>query len=527
MNFKTPSVGIRTLTAAASSGFLMTAAFPKADLSWTAWFALVPLLSAMKKSPSAAARFRLGFIAGLAHYMTLIYWVVPTMTTYGHLPLYLSVPVLFLFSAFLAIYLGGFAVLAPLLGKGPVSAMLMPPVVWVGMEYIRSFLFTGFPWELFGHSQFRAIQLIQIADIFGVYGVSFMIVLANTALFHGWVSMRDRTPGEKTQNIRQICLAAGITLAVFSASWFYGGARVNATNRQAAAASGHRIAVIQGNIDQAVKWNRAYQASTVDKYLGLSRSASAGHPALMVWPETATPFYFRHNVELTRRVMAGIREVGVDFLIGSNSVDTRSERYTYYNSAYLVSSNGTVAGRYDKVHLVPFGEYVPFKKWLPFIGKMVEHVGDFRPGRQGETLSWNNEKVGVQICYEIIFPSLSRKAVLNGASILINITNDAWYGRSSAPFQHFSMAVFRAVENKRSVVRAANTGISGFIDPTGRIIAATKLYEDDQMTRVVPMIKETTVYTRIGDAFAIACLGLSAGMPLLVAMARRKEERSG
>lgn len=512
---------IRTHLAAAASGLLLTVAFPKADLSGVAFVALIPLFFALKGTLSTAIRFRLGFTTGLIHYMTLIYWVVPTMTTYGHLPLYLCIPVLFLFSAFLAVYVGGFAVLAPLEGKSTAFKLLTPPLAWTGMEYLRSFLFTGFPWELLGYSQYRSIRLIQLADIFGVYGVSFMIVLVNAALFTIWVSIGDRSSGETINKVGRAAGAGILAAAVISGAWFYGQMRVETTGRQVAAAPGRRIAVIQGNIDQAVKWNRTYQTYTIDKYHRLSNAAVKDHPTLVVWPETATPFYFLHNAGLTRKVITGIQETNIDFLLGSNSMDSRDGQYQYYNSAYLVTSKGTVAGRYDKVHLVPFGEYVPFKKWLPFIGKMVEHVGDFKPGRQGETLSWRHGKLGILICYEIIFPKLSRKAVQNGAAILINITNDAWYGRTSAPFQHFSMAVFRAVENKRSVVRSANTGISGFIAPTGRIVAATDLYVDDQMTRHVPMIGGSTIYTRIGDLFAGACLSLCVAMVIFRIMIRR------
>jgi apolipoprotein N-acyltransferase len=167
---------------------------------------------------------------------------------------------------------------------------------------------------------------------------------------------------------------------------------------------------------------------------------------------------------------------------------------------------------------------VPFKKWLPFIGKMVEHVGDFHPGKQGNTLRWNDTELGILICYEIIFPDLSRQMVNNGANLLLNITNDAWYGKSSAPYQHFSMAVFRAVENRRTLVRSANTGISGFIDPAGRVMAATALFREAAMSRIVPLLSKTAVYTRIGDLFAQICLAATA-MAAVVGIASRRKPK--
>jgi apolipoprotein N-acyltransferase len=195
---------------------------------------------------------------------------------------------------------------------------------------------------------------------------------------------------------------------------------------------------------------------------------------------------------------------------------------TYYNSAYLVGREGKVHGKYDKVHLVPFGEYVPLKRWLPFLGKMVEQVGDFRSGEKGETLDWGKYRLGIQICYEIIFPGLSRAMVNNGSGLLINITNDAWFGRTSAPFQHFSMAIFRAIENRRSLVRAANTGISGFVDPAGRVVAKTHVFEKTMITGNLPIFGQTTIYSRFGDLFANVCTAAALILIALNLQRRRK-----
>jgi apolipoprotein N-acyltransferase len=184
-------------------------------------------------------------------------------------------------------------------------------------------------------------------------------------------------------------------------------------------------------------------------------------------------------------------------------------------------------GKYDKTHLVPFGEYVPFKKWLPFLGKMVAQVGDFRAGKVGNTIPWRNEQLGVQICYEIIFPELSRAMVRSQASILINITNDAWFGKTSGPYQHFSMTVFRAVENRRSLARAANTGISGFIDPAGRILTSTALLQEAVATQTVPLLKVRSIYTRLGDLFAQACLAVVLLTILKEIVLKRVKRKTG
>jgi apolipoprotein N-acyltransferase len=483
------------------SGVLLTLSFPKAGSSWLAWVALVPLLVSLRNlSPKNG--FYMGLCAGLAHYLTLIYWLAYTMSAYGHLPLYASVPTLLLLSAYLALYIAVFSMTLTCFYKKPAFLVLMIPCLWVSLEYIRSFLFTGFPWGLIGYTQFNVLHLIQISDIFGVYGVSFCIALSNAAMFLAYLYLT-----KKGVNTR---LAGGsaVTLAlIFCFVWFYGNRRIHSIQKLISHSPSIKAAIVQGNIDQAKKWDPAFQRASTVKYINLSLLTKKHNPDLVVWPETATPFYFLHNARLSEMVKKGVYDTGTDFLIGSPSFNLGKNRVEYYNSAYLIGPEGTVYGKYDKAHLVPFGEYIPFKKWLPFLGKMVEGVGDFCPGKKGHAIKWKELRLGIQICYEIIFPNLSRAMVKNHASVLVNITNDAWYGKSSAPYQHFSMAVFRAVENKRSVIRAANTGISGFIDPCGKVMADTALFEDATITRSVPVIEETTFYCRFGDLFAMACLG--------------------
>ena len=506
MILKAYSLEKQRICLALLSGLLLTGSFPNADAHWLAWFALVPLLMSLQNLSSLAACFRIGFIAGLAHYLTLTYWLAYTMKTYGHLPLYLCVPVLFLLSAYLALYFGIFAAGLIRICKRPLSGMVMIPVMWVALEYVRSFFLSGFPWGLTGYSQFERLHLIQISDMFGVYGVSFLLALSNGVIFFAWLHWSGRDWGEHPVSGR---LARGAVLALFmilAGTWLYGKWQMDSMDARAAVSPSAKVAIVQGNIDQAKKWKRAFRRATTRKYVSLSLQAKAQKPDLVVWPETATPFYFLHNIRMTEMVLSGVRNTGAYFLIGSPSFVWENEQRIYHNSAYLVRPGGLVSDKYDKVHLVPFGEYIPFKKWLPFLGKMVEHVGDFRPGKAGNTLKMENNSLGMLICYEIIFPSLSRAMTRNGAGLLVNITNDAWYGRTSAPWQHFSMSVFRAVENKRSLVRSANTGISGFIDPVGRIMESTQLYEDAVLTRAMPIVRETTLYTQYGDWFAMLCL---------------------
>jgi len=493
---------------AISSGFLLTMSFPKIGISWLAWFALVPLLVSIRNlSPKNS--FYVGFCAGLAHYLTLMYWLVYTMSTYGHLPIYLCVAILLLLSVYLALYFAVFSMAFVRLCPNPFFCLFVGPLVWVSLEYIRSFLFSGFPWELIGYTQFTKLPIIQISDIFGVYGVSFFVVLSNVTVFLAYLYL-TRTDWQNTKVNTRLTVGSIMTFVlIFCSVWFYGKMKIQSIGNLISSSPSTRVTIVQGNIDQDKKWDPAFQKTSAKKYVKLSLSAKKQKPNLVVWPETATPFYFLHNVELSNIVQKGIADVGTDFLIGSPSFRPRLNVIEYYNSAFLVGPAGNVYGKYDKAHLVPFGEYVPFKEWLPFLGKMVASVGDFHRGQKGHTIQWGRYRIGIQICYEIIFPNLSRAMTKNNAALLINITNDAWYGRSSAPYQHFSMAIFRAVENRRSLIRSANTGISGFIDPSGKVVASTPLFQDAVMTRAVPILNETSLYSRFGDLFAMVCLSFT------------------
>ena len=500
------------------SGVLLTASFPKIDLSLFAWFALAPLLISLTRlSPKSG--FRIGFIAGISHFLTLMYWLVHTMQIYGYLPWYLSVAILFLLSCYLALFFAVFSYALNRLCRTPLSFFILTPVLWVSLEYVRSFLFTGLPWELIGYSQYGLLPIIQVADIFGVYGLSFLILLSNAAVSLIILSFSGKTWQGAGVSKRFAAACGLVFITCFSLTWLYGKHRLHTVEQWARSAPTARVAVVQGNINQSVKWDHRFQDAVTEKYIRMSRMVGKQSPDLIVWPETATPFYLMLDEAPSLKLFNGVKETGIDFLLGSPYYTRRKTRVDYYNRAYLVRADGSIGGTYDKVHLVPFGEYVPFEKYLPFLGKMVAEVGDFIPGRKGSTIPWREHRLGMQICFEIIFPNLSRKMAQNGAELLINITNDAWFGRTGAPFQHFSMAVFRAVENRRALARAANTGISGFIDPAGRTMAATRLLEDATRIQTIPLLTQKTFYTRWGDLLAMACLIVAliwAGVKMLI-----------
>lgn len=493
------------MAAALASGLMLTGAFPNLDMSWLAWCALIPLFWAVSGIP-AGTGFRLGFIAGLTHYLTLMYWLAHTMTTYGGLLWILAVPILFLLAAYLSLFPAAFVWFIARYRPSPLAGLILIPSYWTGLEFIRSFLLSGLPWGFLGYSQFKNLPLIQMVDIFGVYGISFLIVSVNVGVslgiyffFHGkWF---DRPVSGKSFLASTVLLIITIT-AVLG----YGHMRIRTIDTVVDHSDTRTIAAIQGNIAQDIKWDSKFVLSTISKYIQLSTPFKNSQTDLVVWPESATPFYLNNDPYLTQMVMTGVKTTGTDFLIGSPSFIEHNGKFVYHNSAYLIDKTGRPIERYDKAHLVPFGEYVPFKKFLPFLGKIVAQVGDFVPGPMGKTVLWGDHRIGVLICYELIFPELARHQVQSGASFLVNLTNDAWYGRTSAPYQHFSMAVFRAVETRRALVRVANTGISGFIDPVGRIQKPTGLFEATAIRQSVPMISIETNYVRAGDLFAKTCL---------------------
>lgn len=497
----------RTCPPAVVSGVLLTAAFPSIELAWIAWIALVPLLTATS-GVSLKQGLAAGFITGIIHYVTLLYWLVPTLARYGGLPVLGAVGLFLLLAGYLALYIGTFGMIMAGLDGCPAFRVLAAPVAWTGLEYLRASLFTGFPWELAGYSQYKTIPLIQIADITGVYGVSFLVVFANAVAAYLLQSSSGRHCLLKSGSWKKTISLVALFVAVSGSAWTYGTWRLKAIRPVLEQAPKIKVAVLQGNIPQDHKWDNAFRVATIEKYINLSRLAAGLHPDLIVMPETAMPFYFLYDRQGTSAVLNCARETGAWLLVGAPAAVTGNTT-KFYNSAYLVTPEGETAGRYDKAHLVPFGEYVPLgplRRFLPFIEKLVMGaVGDFSPGKHGKTLDMGNSRLGVQICYEIIFPGESRCAVKNGAMLLANITNDAWYGKSSAPYQHFSMVVFRAIETRRSVVRAANTGISGFIESTGAVRGTTQIFVETLETGNMPLLDSQTFYSMHGDIFAGVC----------------------
>lgn len=503
------------------SGILLTLSFPKLSFSQFAWFSLVPFLIVLEDASPRKAFF-LGWQTGIVHFATLLYWVTVSMTNYGNLSEITSFFVLMLLSLYLGLYVGAFGWLLSFFRvRYFYESVVVSPLIWVLLEFLRTYLFSGFPWGLLGYSQYQHLSLIQISDITGVYGVSFLIVLVNVSLYLIIKWARFRTSPFPF-------LYTNITLGLLLFVIFYGHfriAEINTINKNEAHLT---VGLIQGNIDQGQKWDSSYLNETLIIYQNLTLKASQGHSDLMVWPETAVPCYFSPEQEQAIFLQDLAKKIKAPILFGSLAYEgtTLPGENRFFNSAFLISPTpkDKKYSRYDKVHLVPFGEYVPLKPFLPFIEKMVVGVGDFSPGKKLTLFSIPGARFGVLICYEIIFPELSRRYCKSGANFLVTITNDAWFGQSSAPYQHFSMAVFRAVENRTAVVRAANSGISGIIEPTGKIQGQTLLFSRTFLKGKISVNPHGTIYSQYGD-IGVAFCGISVLIFMLFNLLISKKDK--
>jgi apolipoprotein N-acyltransferase len=495
------SISTKKTLLAMLSGLLLTASFAPSPLDWMVWFAWVPLLRSLDNESPANA-FLLGFMAGLAHYLTLIYWIVPTLQNYGYLGLLTSSGALVLLCLYLALYPALFSYLIYCMRESRVLVFMMGSL-WVGLELIRTHFLTGFPWCLLGYTQFRNLFLIQVADLVGVYGISFMIVLANGLIYR---LVFHRHASERRGLIWE---TIGLLLVV-AFSLIYGQHRLAGDEHNGKGGKSIKAAIIQGNIDQSIKWVPAYQEMSVDTYHRLTLSASPFKPDLVVWPETAMPFFFQDNEDFSPRLFEMAKQADAELIFGSPAYKKTHSGTKYYNRVYLLSRHGEFAGYYDKVHLVPFGEYVPYRWLFPFFRHLLHAAGNFASGEKIEPLELTNHSAGILICFEVIFPELARTQTRKGAAILVNLTNDAWFGRTSAPYQHLSMAVFRAVENGRPMIRAANTGFSAFIGPRGHIMVRSQLFKEEVLTRELRLKSSSkSFYTRYGDLFAFLLLVIS------------------
>ena len=496
--------------------------FPLPHLYMLGWVALTPLLMAllrarrpdtlqlragMKLLPARPLQaFLLSYVGGILWYAGTCYWIYPTMHQYGGVSPPLAVGILILFCLYLAIYHGVFGLLIGwLAGDSPFSrrALLLAPILWVAVELARTRI-SGFPWDLLGTSQVDNVPLARIATFTGVYGLSFEIMLVNVAWAAAFLVQREK---------RKPLLLASVVATVILQAGHWIPAPPAIADRTAT--------LVQANIPirEGADWTKDYfvttlhDLSTVSSTSG-SSPAGSQHPDLIVWPESPAPFYL--SDPYFRNAVSGVaRQANAWVLAGNVGVQPASmapgQVTQVYNSASLVSPSGEWIARYDKVHLVPFGEYVPFKRLFAFAGGLTKEVGDFSPGTSRAPLPAGASKLGVFICYESIFPGEVRQFVDNGAQVLVNISNDGWYGDSGAYAQHLEQARMRAVENARWLLRDTNTGVTAAIDPYGRVVAFLPRKIRTALQAPYALSNGTTFYTRHGDWFAYLCAIISIG----------------
>ncbi|MDD5227089.1 MAG: apolipoprotein N-acyltransferase [Candidatus Omnitrophica bacterium] len=478
-----------------ASGFLLALSFPFPGWGFLAWFALVPLLASLHHAQNNSQALGFGLISGIIYFFISLHWLT-YVSTVGWLLLALMESVSVMVFAWLA-YVGMKS------QKPVVFKALWIALGWTVTEILRSEIpVFGFGWNLLAYSQSPYLRLIQFANVIGAYGLGFLIAWVNAAIFCAWFWRKER------KTVLGLVVAGALVLAGL---WGYG----NMTLAKPVEPKEYlRVSVLQGNIPQSVKWEPMAREKILEIYEKLTQLAALEQPDLILWPEAAFPGYFNRDIQ-AERIARLAAEVQTPFLIGGLEWESENESY---NSAYFLGKDGALGQRYDKLRLVPFGEYIPLKPVFGWLTPVADALGisDFHAGKESVVFRWAREDwpFGVLICFEDVFSDLARDLTDGGAKFLAVITNDAWFGKTSAPFQHLQASIFRAVENGVAVVRAANTGVSGFVSHQGRVLATVKDERGDetfvmgQKTFDLPLVSEWTLFRQGGflfPCFAVAC----------------------
>lgn len=486
---------LKTLFLCLSSAVLLILSYPKFNIWLFAWIAFIPLFSAINNKSKARA-FWLSYFTGVIFWSGTIYWLV-----------HVTLPGTIILVAYLSIYFGVFGLIFTALSHKLSKRYFCLSIAssWALLEYARSYLFTGFGWALLSYSQYRNLPIIQISDFLGAWGVSFAIMLFNVNIH----AIFSQTP-EPRKKIRQVIPIALFLFIVLS----YGYLRIYFISK-AKYPNALKVAVVQGNIPQELKWMPSASNYILQKYARITKEAVDKNVDLIIWPEAAAPGILGEDDSVFKEVFSLAKKSKTKLLVGSVVRD----ELRYFNSALLIDEKGKIEERYDKLHLVPFGEYIPLKQLLPFL-EVVVPIGDITRGSEYKVFKLQipnsslKASFSVLICFEDLFPELSRKFINSGARLLVNITNDAWYKKTSAQKQHLQASVFRAVENHAFLIRSANTGVSCFIRPDGKIVSVVQdklnksIFVDGYSIEDIPLLaNKPTFYTRYGDVSIIAlCL---------------------
>jgi apolipoprotein N-acyltransferase len=476
------------------TGLLLFCSFPKSDHAWLAWVSLVPLLFFIARTRNQKIAFIGSLIAFWIQSFLLLPWIPSVLVHYGGVSF---TPAWFLF-ILLAVYLALFPAFACLIARYCINLkgkgfLLIFPFAWLLMEYaISNFLFNGFPWLLIGYSQSSFPLIMQTADLAGVYGISLLVVCVNTSI--AWFFLRRPQNGALWPALIMAFIVFGCLGYGTLAERNWGGIKAN-----------YKVAMLQGNLSaddpqDVIAWK--YQ----EGYKEMVRQSGAGNADLLVLPESPTPALYESNPSYRNTMRQLTHGFPLGMVFNNIAMEEGSGGEKYFNSAYFISQGGDKLQRYDKIHLVPFGEYIPYRSLFSFAGSITRDVGAFSPGSQFLTPKIDNQPANAIICFEAVFPDLVRRFVQKGSRLIINLTNDSWYGDSAAPYQHLAIARWRAVENRRFLLRAANSGISAVITPTGAIESATNIFEQGICTGQFAFLDENSIYTRFGNLLLIPCV---------------------
>ena len=490
------------------SGILLILSFPSFNLFPLGWIGLIPLLIALQTTPSWKSAFLHGYLSGAIFFIGLVYWIT---LLYPFANIFLTTFACLLLASYLAVYVGLFGVLLRAIPwKSGLPCIFMATAIWTGLEWVRSWFLSGFPWGSMGYSQWNNLPAIQIASITGVHSVSFMVVLLNATIadiIHTYFISKNQSTAPRTSSRFTFHASRLIPIVIVIACIGWGAYRMS---KPIETDSDIKVALVPGNIPQIEKWDRAYWPQIFEKYMGLVKEADAEEPDIIILPETALRgevFAFEGNSYM-KQLKQILAEHEIYLLTGTFYKSDQK----VYNSVFLLSPSGEKLGSYSKIHLVPFGEYVPITRHLP---NFIQLPTGFEPGKSIDLFPiphTENRQMGIVICFESVFPDLFRKFVKKGASVMGILTNDAWFDGTSAPEQHLAMAPLRAVENRVAVFRCANGGISCIIDALGRTITTPILASDTEgfLIERIPLSDHGgTVYTRYGDWFPILCFFVS------------------
>ncbi|MFH1689683.1 MAG: apolipoprotein N-acyltransferase [Candidatus Eisenbacteria bacterium] len=518
----------RELLLAILSGACLVLAFPPIDLWPAAFIALVPLFHAVRnvKRGGFWSGFRPGFVAGISFFLLLLYWLALLSSDQMDNPVVMSGP-LFLLVLLQSFYWGLFSAAASFVGhRTRIPWFVILPVLWVAFEQLRSLGVIGFTWGALGYAAVNVPRAIQFASVTGVFGVSLWIALSNALVLE--VASARRRRG---------ALAVGLLLAlllpVAHGTMVLRGAdalREGGAGKDAAGGARRmRVAVIQPNISGETKWDSRYKNESFEALGRLSLEAADRKPDLIIWPETAAPSYLLLEPDDLARVAGIARAADAPILTGCPHLvpgDADEGAGRPLNSVLLIDADGIPRASYSKMKLVPFGEVIPFETVIPFLKEVDFGEADFWPGSERTVFEHPRGRFATLICYESTFPRLARRFVADGAELLVNITNDVWYGETSMPFQHASMAVMRAVENRRSLARSANSGVSMLVDPYGRVLARTGIFEEGFLVEGLPVVSRTTFYTRYGDVLPWGA-SIAGGLMLVLVLFGAAGSRGG